>query len=204
MEPPMSATPIPPPTQAAHDGFLADRLAESDRIRERTAAQTADLDEPRLFWTPTDGSWSVAQVFEHLALLNESYLPGLRGALETARRKDAAPPSRAWRPTFVGRMLAGMVAPEAKRKSPTMKLWQPTRSVRRDAVQAFLATQDAIDDSIRKAHGADLNRIRLHSPASRLVRLNLGDVFLVLNLHALRHLDQVGRIRARPDFPAAH
>lgn len=197
----MSTTPLPPPARTAHDGFLAERLAESARIRERTAVLTADLDEPRLFWAPTDGSWSVAQVFEHLALLNESYLPGLRDALDDARRRAAAPPSRPWRPTFVGRMLAGVVAPEAKRKSPAMKLWQPTRSVRRDAVQAFLATQDAVDGYVRDAAGADLNRIRLRSPASRLVRLNLGDVFLVLNLHALRHLDQVERIRARPEFP---
>jgi hypothetical protein len=37
--------------------------------------------------------------------------------------------------------------------------------------------------------------------ASRLIRLNLGDCFMVGVAHARRHLGQIERIRAQPGFP---
>jgi hypothetical protein len=184
-------------TDDTGDIYFATRRSESALIRERTAALTADLGEPQLFWPPPERGWSIAQVFEHLALLNDSYLAPMRAAIEQAPPAGGAP----WRPSFLGKLLLRAVAPETAGRGRTMKLWQPTRAVRRSVVQAFLGTQDEIDAMTRTSERLDLSRARLSSPANRLVRLNLGDAFVILNQHALRHLDQVERIRQHADFP---
>jgi hypothetical protein len=187
----------------AGEGYAADRLEESRRIVERTRALTGDLGEAQLYWPQPDRGWSVAQVFEHLVRINESYLAPLGAAIERARRAGGAGGvGRPWKPSFFGRLLIGSSAPEAKRRMKAPKLWSPEASIRRDVVDAFLDTQTRLDRLLAEADGLDLNRIRLGSPAMKLIRLNAGDVFVVLNLHALRHLNQVERIRQRPEFPA--
>jgi hypothetical protein len=55
---------------------------------------------------------------------------------------------------------------------------------------------------LERARRLEWNRIRLASPISRLVRLNLGDCFAINAAHARRHLGQIERIRNRPEFPA--
>jgi hypothetical protein len=49
----------------------------------------------------------------------------------------------------------------------------------------------------------DLVAARLSSPASRLIRMNLGDAFRILVVHGRRHLGQIERVLARDAFPRA-
>ena len=46
-------------------------------------------------------------------------------------------------------------------------------------------------------------RIRFASPVNALFRLNLGEAFEVLQVHAARHLAQARRVRERDGFPPA-
>ena len=61
----------------------------------------------------------------------------------------------------------------------------------RQALDASFAGMVAL---ARDSAGIDWRRTRLASPASPLIRLNLGDAFLVLAVHARRHLGQVERV----------
>jgi hypothetical protein len=54
---------------------------------------------------------------------------------------------------------------------------------------------------IERARPLEWRRLRIASPLSRLIRLNLGDCFMVGVAHARRHLGQIERIRAQPGFP---
>jgi hypothetical protein len=63
-------------------------------------------------------------------------------------------------------------------------------------VEAFLQMQQEIARLLREGADLDWRSIRISSPVNRLVRLNLGDAYVVLVIHTQRHLNQVARIRA--------
>jgi hypothetical protein len=56
---------------------------------------------------------------------------------------------------------------------------------------------------VRRAATLDWRRTRTTSPISPLIRLNLGDCFTILVVHAQRHLGQIDRLRGRSDYPPA-
>lgn len=79
---------------------------------------------------------------------------------------------------------------------------QPPPAPRPDVLDEFQRGQAALAEPMRAADGVDLRRARLASPVNRLVRLNLGDAFQVLQDHARRHLAQARRVREHAGFPA--
>ncbi len=49
-----------------------------------------------------------------------------------------------------------------------------------------------------------MRKLRMTSPVTPLVRrLNLGDAFVIIVVHAQRHMRQIERVIAAPGFPGA-
>ena len=101
--------------------LLRDLRAINARAEQipRTVSQ-AELD-----WQPPDGGWSVSQVFDHLCVVNDSYLKVLYELVPDSRASFGAA-NTDWKPSLVGRLLARSM--ESKRKLPTPKIWRPIRS----------------------------------------------------------------------------
>ena len=70
-------------------------------------------------------------------------------------------------------------------------------------LERYRAGQDVMVGLVSDAAGVGLNRTRLASPVSPLLRINLGDAFSVCLAHGRRHMDQIRRLRSLPDFPKA-
>jgi len=49
--------------------------------------------------------------------------------------------------------------------------------------------------------GTDLKKLKICSPISPLIRMNLGDAFLINLYHDQRHLNQAERILNNKSFP---
>ena len=177
---------------ALRSPLLAQLMSELDRIEPRARAAVAGLTESKFHERPPDGGWSIAQTFEHLCLSNLSYLEGpIPGALEKARARAAS--ARPWRPSFAGRWLANAML-EGGKPVPTVKSWGVSGEPRPNVVDAFLATVERLRAALLEADGHDLG-VGFSSPVAPLLRLNLGDAFRVLVVHAHRHLAQVERTR---------
>ena len=89
------------PASPLRTPMLAQLLGELDRIEPRTRVAVTGLPEAKFREVPPDGGWSVAQVFEHLCVANESYLDGPLGPA-VAKARAQGPCDRQWRPSFVG------------------------------------------------------------------------------------------------------
>jgi hypothetical protein len=172
---------------------LLGKLApELDRIEPRTRVAVTGLHEAKFRELPPDGGWSVAQVFEHLCRSNLGYLDG---PLTEAVTKTVArgPSDREWRPSLIGGWLAQSLV-EGTKPLPSPKLFRVESESRANVVDEFLATLRRTRELMQQADGHDL-RIMFASPASPLFRLNLGDAFRVIVVHAHRHLAQAERTR---------
>lgn len=187
----------PPATQDPEIAHLLERVT---RASERARALADGLSEAQLRWTPPSGGWGVGQVLEHLVVSGSLYLERMRGAVEGAAAKGK-PRGRGWKPSLLGRFLVSGLDPSSQRKLPAPKVFRPASEPRPDVLGAFLGAQDELVDLLRRADGYDVSRIRMASPVSPLLRVNLGDAFRILAVHAERHLGQAERVLAEPGFP---
>lgn len=192
--------PLGPMEQAE---FLRDIVEQLGRIDAEVERRAAGLTAAQLAWSPPDGGWGVGQIVAHLATTNESYLDRLASALHEARRRSGGGPLPPWRPSFFGRLLIRSLDPSSTRRVPTPRAWRPHPQAPADALPRFLESQRRLAALAEAAEGVDLNRARLSSPASRLVRLNAGDALRTFVVHGWRHLAQIDRVLARNDFPGA-
>lgn len=194
-----STTAVPTPVQDPEIARLLERVA---RAGERARTLVQPLSEAQLAWAPPGGGWSVGQVLEHLVVSDALYLERMRRALEAAvaaGRHRGVP--TAWRGSLFGRLLAAAVAPDSARRVGAPRVFKPGPAARPGVLEAFLATRGELSALLRRADGWDVSRIRLASPVSALVRLNLGDAFRILANHAERHLGQVERVMGEAGFP---
>ena len=167
-----------------------DLIASMHALDVRTSELQRAADTAALEWQPPEGGWSAGQVFEHLCVANDSYLVGLRrvlGTVSATSRGDVA--DRVWRPSFAGRLLARSM--DSPRKLPAPKMWRPAPAPRPNVIGEFLTRQHEIEHLIESAMAHDWRRLRLASPVSKLIRMNVGDAFTVLVRHAERHFRQI-------------
>ncbi len=187
------STYIPMPLTNAYLAAWDASLSRSADSARRVAAQ---VPHDALQRRPSWGGWSAAEVFEHLCVTDGLYEAPLRALVETERRRPVPRTAAAWRPTIWGRLLLWSLNPANRRKSQAPPVFRPGTATRPNVIDAWLRQVDVTRAVLQDADGLDLRVLKLSSPAARLIRLNAGDAFAVLAVHAERHLDQVHRTLA--------
>lgn len=162
---------------------------------DRVAALVRPLDAARLAQRPEAGSWSVAEVLEHLCVSDEVYEASFDALLRSAR-VDAAAPAREWKPTFLGRLMVKTLT--NPRRIPAPKMLRPGPVPRAAVVEKFLARDTRMLQRMEDAASLDWNALRLKPPTIPLpVRFNVGDLFMNHVVHVERHAGQIERIVQR-------
>ncbi|MCW5942883.1 MAG: DinB family protein [Fimbriimonadaceae bacterium] len=176
-----------------------------DRLREEfwklaDEARALDLSPAQLAWKPQPDRWSVGQIFEHLALTGDPYLPKMRSLLDA--HAGEGDPDLPYRNTFLGRFIIKAAGPDGN--APVPKIFLPTRNDH-DArvVDAFVAQQETILDLIARSYDAPILRLKVASPAAKFLKFTFADVYMLLAGHGRHHLNQVRALTADPGFPAA-
>lgn len=168
-------------------------------VRQRLASQietveklTGELNAEQRRQAREDGGWSIDQILIHLARVNETYGRKLEPFSAQAATNDGV--ASRWKSTLAGRALRWSVTTSRSVKTP--RIFRPeVLEYEGDAVDAFLNSQRAILVLLDRLRSMTWSTLRCSSPLSSLVRLNAGDVFLILALHGDRHVKQLERQR---------
>jgi hypothetical protein len=100
-------------------------------------------------------------------------------------------------------MFVESLKPSARIKVRTMKAYTPRRGLSKDEILArFLRSQKELRRVLDASEGLDLARIKVVSPANRLLRFSLGIWFAATVAHEQRHLEQALRVVQDKSFPA--
>ena len=148
-------------------------------------------DPVKLNYCPEEGSWSVAQVLEHLNAYNRYYLPIIEKSMIHISKDTSA-----WFiPGFWGNYFTKMMMPknvyEIKNKMKTSRNYAPSKGVNVEAVfKEFVQHQNKILQLLDVARRRNLNTIHIPISISKLIRLKLGDTFRFLIAHEQRHMIQ--------------
>jgi len=151
--------------------------------------QTAD--PVKLNYCPAEGSWSVAQVLEHLNAYNRYYLPVIeRSMIHISKDTSAWFVSGFWGNYFTKTMMPKNVY-EVKNKMKAMKGYRPDKGLNVDSVfREFFQHQNKLLQLLDVAKRRNLNSIRIPISISKLIRFKLGDTFRFLIAHEQRHMIQ--------------
>jgi len=178
----------------ARQPALAEWRAELLRQSERARTIAAGLTPAQIVQPPAAGKWSVAHCLEHLATTIGSFCPYLESAI--ARGEGSPPPAPPpYRPGRFARWFIRMAGPGG-RPVPAPKVYRPPVEPSPRAAELFAEAQSALLALLRRADAIDLNRWKLRSPATPLLRFRVGEAFELLIRHNDRHLDQAERARA--------
>jgi uncharacterized damage-inducible protein DinB len=144
---------------------------------------------------PASGSWSVAQVLEHLNIYSRYYIT----AIEAKLHMHQTQPANTFRPGYLGNYFTTLMQPspddtiKSKMKAPRSAI----PSVQPDVklmLSEFTAHQHQLLQILQIARSANLQSIRIPTSISKWIRLPLGDTFRFFIAHQERHFVQIKNI----------
>ena len=176
-----------------NDPFLQEQATELNTILRTTRERFLPLSDEQKRWKPAADQWSIAEVFDHLYITGALYEGRIEGALATTLERGWK--GETFRPSFTGRLFHRALTIKMRVKAP--KMFQPAQAEGElHSLQEYIEQQEALLELIRKADGYSLTRARFASPATRLLRFNLGDGIRMMVTHQKRHLAQAQRVFA--------
>ncbi len=170
-------------------------------IRKEVENLLAPLDDRKVIWSPGPDRWSVGECIEHLSVIASLLVPRMEEAIRRGRNNGlvgAGPFEYSW----PGRMFVESLQPSRRIKIRTMRMYTPRRGMPKDEVASrFAGLQGELLRIIEAARGLDLARIKVVSPANRLLRFSLGIWLAASVAHEQRHIEQAIRVTREKDFP---
>ena len=175
-------------------------LADFQEQRKYAETLLVRSSKEQLLWQPNDETWCMAQVVEHMRIVNDNYL---KRAAEVIRgRRPSEPESQEYGPSGLGQRVINAMGPKGNFTMAVPKKFVPhLQSLPRDVTTLFLDQFAAVDVIIKESVGADLKKSKVSSPVSRLLKFQLGDVFKIILVHNDRHLRQIDRLQRISGYP---
>ncbi len=136
---------------------------------------------------PNAASWSAAECISHLTRTTEMFLPKWRTALATTRAAGLygdGPYSM----DLIGKLLDWFLEPPTRIPAKAPKNLYPV--ITGQELKDFLATQNQWLELVTQADGLALDRVKIGSPVSEIVRYNVWASFCAAEAHQRRHLLQ--------------
>lgn len=170
--------------------ILLDELEEqAEQQLQEVIEHFQNLPTTVLLQAPAQGGWSIAACLDHLNTYSTFYLPRLSAAFEKAAEVSG---DTTFRYSMLGRYFIRLMDPTtSKRKMKAMKKHQPSRELDPHAVVAvWIQHMENLLVLLKKARLYNLNRVRITTSISPLIRLNGGDALHFVLVHSSRHLAQ--------------
>jgi hypothetical protein len=167
------------------DEYLESYGPRVHALIERGVAAAKDFDSEALNRVPEPGRWSAGQIFEHMLIAQDLYLPSMEAALRTAPQAGEAE----IRHTRLGKMILGAMD---KPNVPSPKKMHPSAGpFTEEIVERWVQRHEQIIDLAHRARGMNLGVALVRNPVMPIFRMSLADCFEIFVAHAERHVGQI-------------
>ena len=192
--------------------------AANEAVRRKLYARVENLSDAQQTFRPTGDAWSIAEIMEHLSIIETNMVrligmllaktesaaanagAGAQDAGAGTSAGDAATLTpRAFQPFSMDALIdtikdKKLDAPEQVRPGGQMAL--------ADSLAALRATRASLESLRPRLEAADLTAAAYPHPAWG--DLNIAQWLAFIGLHEGRHLAQIKRLMAAPEFAAAN
>jgi uncharacterized damage-inducible protein DinB len=147
-----------------------------------------------LTWKANETSWSVLECLEHLNLYGHFYIPEIENKIKNSSTKFEAE----FKSGYLGNYFAKSMLPKEKlNKMKTFKDKNPLNAkLDKSVIDVFLKQQTQLIELLNQSRKVSLNKVKIPTTLSNLIRIKLGDTFQFYINHIIRHLKQVERVQA--------
>lgn len=172
---------------------LIQSLIEEVRQITNKAERLRSLDYGDLTWRQAPESWNILECIEHLNLYGNFYLPEIERSILISRSK----PENEFHSGFLGAYFAKSMLPKNKlNKMKTFKDKNPlNKRLDKTAIDRFVEQQLRLIHLLSQAGSVSLNKVKIKTSISGLIKLKLGDTYQFLINHMLRHFRQIEKIQ---------
>ena len=168
-------------------------LSEAPKLKAAVSKDFGELNEDQLNKKPSPDKWSVGECIDHLVVSHEQYLNQIR--MINVEKSPSGMDLKPYKHSLFGKLLIDAVAPESTRKVKTFKVFYPAHKlIKPRIIDDYNSSLDELIGVAEKFEGYDLNKIKISSPISKFIRLNLEDVFMIHLNHDRRHINQANKV----------
>lgn len=178
---------------------LITKLQEQTEDLLNKAIQEWQMLNPSVFkQQPAEGSWSAMQCLGHLNAYGDYYLPAIENAIAHAEKKSCS----TFTPGRLGNYFTNLMMPN-ENGVPSKKMKAPKNYTTNNegnsdcTIAKFIDQQEKLISLLEQAKTVDLNAIRIPVSIAKFIKLKLGDVFMFLIAHDIRHVKQAERAIAK-------
>lgn len=183
------------------DQELSGYYRESFRIDQTVEGFLAGAREDQIRWRPGPERWSVGECIEHLIIAGSLVVEKMNEAILRGRAEGLTG-SGPYHYSWPGRMFIDSLGPDSRLRVKTLKMYTPTGVPGKEHLAPkFHELQERYRDALVRASGLDLVRVKVASPANRMLRFSLGVWFASTLAHEQRHVEQARRLTTEPGFP---
>lgn len=177
---------------------LVAQLQEQTEEILNIAIQQWQMLNPSVFkQQPAEGSWSAMQCLGHLNTYGDYYLPAIEKAIAQAKQENKTA-TQNFTPGWLGNYFTNLMMPNEKgipsKKMKAQKNYTTNNEGNSDCTIAkFIDQQEKLISLLEESKSVDLNAIRIPISIAKFIKLKLGDVFMFLIAHNIRHVRQAER-----------
>lgn len=173
--------------------LLNELLNQTESILKNAIANWQLAPHSRFARKPSSEGWSANECLQHLNSYGRYYLPAMERALE--KFPNATSPAEQFSPGWLGDYFTRLMLPGQDGKLK-MKMKAPGDHTPKTIPESHLVISEFIDQQekllqlLTKARRADLNKRSVGISIAPFIKLKLGDVFMFLIAHLVRHTQQ--------------
>ncbi len=173
--------------------LLIQALLEQTRKSINQAENIRVADLKNLTWRQNKTSWNILECLEHLNRYSDFYLPQIEAEIKNSNTKADIE----FKSGLIGGYFAKSMLPGKKlNKMKTFKDKNPLNAkLDKRVIDKFIEQQVKLVHLLNQSRSVSLNKVKIKTSISRLIKLKLGDTFQVDINHIIRHLAQVNRIQ---------
>jgi hypothetical protein len=173
--------------------FIIQKLIEDTRKSLNQVEGLKNIDLNSLKWKENTTSWSILECLEHLNLYGDFYLIQIENQIETSTTKA----DLEFKSGVLGNYFAKSMLPKEKlNKMKTFKDKNPLNAnLDKTVIDKFINQQIKLLDLLNQSRNVSLNKVKIQTSISSLIKLKLGDTFQFYINHIIRHLKQIDRIK---------
>ncbi len=171
---------------------LIQSLIEQIRQHINTVEKLRNEELQTLTWKENPTSWSILECLEHLNLYGDFYLPEIEKKIKQADSKN----EDNFKSGILGNYFAQSMLPKEKlNKMKTFKDKNPLNTnLDRTVIDRFLDQQIKLLELLNLSRKVSLNKVKIDTSISKLIKLKLGDTFQFFINHISRHIAQIIKI----------
>jgi hypothetical protein len=171
---------------------LIQSLIEQVRQIINQAEGLKNYEQAALSWREDPTSWNVLECLEHMNLYGDFYLPQMERKIKASSHQ----PDVEFRSGLLGNYFANSMLPKEKlNKMQTFKDKNPINSqLDMKVIDTFLGQQFQLLEVLNLSRKVSLNKVKIETSISSMIKLRLGDAFRFYVNHMIRHMKQIERI----------